>query len=81
MVGFLADWPPRGKNRQREQAKATMLSRVFLLALLVGRASARRASEVWTREQERSAGIVGQHIVHPVPSEYVKVGDLPDTFT
>lgn len=43
--------------------------------------SAKRASEVWTREQEDAAGIVRNNYTSPLPSETLKTEDLPDAFT
>lgn len=44
-------------------------------------AAANRPSEVWTKEQEAAAGIRGANHTSPLPQDYLKTEDLPDSFT
>ena len=60
----------------------TVLALALVLARCPTAASGQRRTELWTTEQEQTAGVdVSEHVTSPRPHEYVDLSSLPDDFS
>ncbi len=78
-TGRIVNPLPHGQGLEMAVLRALLV--VAIVVALASKGMARRYNEVWTRAQEKAAGIVRESATLPRPHEYLNVADLPRSWT